>query len=302
MLLQSFRYWLPVLLLFVCLGISAAAPVTVPELVASKVAPQTVTYKTIGETALSLHLFQPEGAAPKGGRPAMVFIHGGGWGSGSPELFFPHCRYFAGRGLVAVSVQYRLVTKTSGTTVLDCVQDCLSAVRYLRQHAKELGIDPTCIAVAGDSAGGHLAACVGILRGCDAAGEDKRISSAANAMILYNPITDTTGKWGRGMGKELALQLSPVHHLRRKLPPTLLMHGDRDTIVDIDDSRTFEAFMRQYRNRCDFLELPGANHAFVLPNYGTLAQNVQALRTTDTFLASLGYLHDAPTLVETKGK
>ena len=117
---------------------------------------------------LRLYLVYPELATPSERRPAVVFLHGGGWGAGNPDQWFPQCRYFALRGLVGVSVQYRL--KSDTTTVAECVTDCKSAIRYLRRNAGGLGIDPEKIVVVGESAGGHLAAALGTIEGYDEPG------------------------------------------------------------------------------------------------------------------------------------
>lgn len=79
----------------------------------------------------------------------IVTIHGGGWGAGDPSLLAPHCRYFSSRGLVAVNVEYRLVSKGSTVRIADCVADCRDAIRFVRESAVSLGIDPERIAVAG---------------------------------------------------------------------------------------------------------------------------------------------------------
>ena len=76
---------------------------------------------------------------------AIVFFFGGGWVGGTPKQFFPHCTYLASRGMVAISAEYR-VKDRHGVTPLECVLDGKSAVRWVRAHASELGIDPTLIA------------------------------------------------------------------------------------------------------------------------------------------------------------
>ena len=154
--------------------------------------PTEVVYKHTAQGDLQLFCFQPTDDKSKGACPAAVWIHGGGWTGGTCESFFPMARYTATRGAASFVVEYRLV-KTNGTvTVADCVADCKSAVRYLRSHAAELSIDPHRIAVLGESAGGHLAACVGTLDGFDDPADNLRISARPDALVLYNPLTDFT--------------------------------------------------------------------------------------------------------------
>ena len=84
-----------------------------------------MSYKTVEGTQLGMHIFKPYGHKPTDRRPAVVFIHGGGFVSGKPSFFFPHCRYFASRCAVAFSINYRLVQK-KGLAAFDAVGDCLT--------------------------------------------------------------------------------------------------------------------------------------------------------------------------------
>ena len=140
--------------------------------------PRTVEYKP----GQSLLVYAPLGTNA-GPRPAVIFIHGGGWHSWNPEQFALDARSYAARGLVGISVGYRL-TKPPATTVLDCVADVKSAVRWIRKHAGELGVDPARIVMLGDSAGGHLAAVTALLPGLDAPDDDLTISPRPDVLVL----------------------------------------------------------------------------------------------------------------------
>ena len=106
---------------------------------------QALVYKTVdkqGEASeLQLQVFLPKGHQSSDCRPAAVFFHGGGWYGGTPDHMYPQCRYLALRGMVAISVQYRTIN-VFGTTPKECVKDGKSAMRWVRTHAAELGIDP----------------------------------------------------------------------------------------------------------------------------------------------------------------
>ena len=142
-------------------------------------------------------------------RPAVVFFFGGGWNGGSPSQFAPHCEYLASRGMVAMTADYRVKSR-QGTTPFDCVEDGKSAIRYVRQHAKELGVDPKKIAAGGGSAGGHVAAATGTVRGMDEKNEDSGISSKPDALILFNPVYDNGPKASVTIGsKEDTLKYPP---------------------------------------------------------------------------------------------
>ena len=267
-------------------------------------APNVFAYKTVGDVTLNLNVFSPKDAAPGDARTAVVWIHGGGWRGGNPDMFFPHCRYYALRGAVAISVQYRLAG-TKNATVFDCIRDCRSAMRYIRSHAQELGIDPTRIAVMGDSAGGHLAACLGILGGFDESGEDVSIPVVPAAMVLYNPVLNLTApSWVRlftpdadHTAEELARSSSPLFFIGKNAPPAIVLHGLEDTVVPFATSVEFTRLMAAQKNRCDLVLYGQNGHAFVVIDYNAPDSMVtRAVRAGDDFLVGLGLLDGPPSL------
>src|SRR6478752_473806 len=110
-------------------------------------------YKTIGDRKLTIDFDYPPGWKATDKRPAIVFFFGGGWTKGSPTQFKPQAEYFAKRGLVCGRADYRVRGK-DGVTPDKCVEDALSAMRWVRGHAAQLGTDPDRIVAAGGSAGG----------------------------------------------------------------------------------------------------------------------------------------------------
>jgi acetyl esterase/lipase len=225
----------------------------------------------------------------------------------------PHARYTAARGAVGFNIEYRLL-KPGGPLISDCLADCKSAIRFIRSHAAELGVDPKRIAVAGDSAGGHLAAALGTLEGFDDPADDLTVSARPDAMILYNPIVDLTeGNWirfavaGGALADrqspqpatprdfQRARDLSPLFHVRAGQPPALLIHGLADTVVPPDQARRFAAAARAAGNRCDLILVPDTGHAFAVAYWKYPESSVvAALRDTDRFLTSLGYFSGDP--------
>ncbi|GAH69662.1 unnamed protein product, partial [marine sediment metagenome] len=241
---------------------------------------------------LRLHIFNPSGLDQSDKRPAIVFFFGGGWVSGSPGQFFPHCQYLASRGMVAISAEYR-VKNRHGTTPLECVADGKSAVRWVRTHAGELGVDPDRIAAGGGSAGGHVAASAGIVQGLDEEHEDASVSSVPNALVLFNPVVDLSVVADR-FG-ERGLAISPVRHVREDLPPTIIFHGTADQLVPIESVERFCEKMTEAGNRCELVKFEGRPHAFF--NYGTSKEDyADTVRRADRFLTSLGYLEGDATI------
>jgi len=123
---------------------SQARPSRVIEPLAAKLEPsQKTVYKAVDGRELELHIFEPEGHdATTDRRSCFLIIHGGGWTGGEPRKFYTIADHYAKKGMLAISLQYRLIDAQAGITVFDCVKDGRSAVRWLRAHALPLGIDP----------------------------------------------------------------------------------------------------------------------------------------------------------------
>ncbi len=106
-------------------------------------ASEQVVYKKVGEIDLTLDIEKPADWKATDKRPAIVFYFGGGWVSGTPTQFQKQSEYLATRGMVGIRVKYRTIPKGDKLPLL-CCADAKSAMRYVRSHAAELGIDPTC--------------------------------------------------------------------------------------------------------------------------------------------------------------
>lgn len=254
----------------------------------SQITDEQVVYKQTPQGELKLHIFE---CGRRSNRPAVVFFFGGGWVGGSVQQFLPHCRYFAAKGMVAIAAEYRIRNK-HGTTPFECVADGKSAIRYVRAHAKELGINPSKIVASGGSAGGHVAACTAIIEGFDETAEDKTISSKPNVLVLFNPVIDTTERgYGAEKLKGQTETLSPVHHVVSGLPPTIIFHGTADTTVPFENVERFCMKMHDAGNRCELVPFEGMKHGFF--NYTREEDHASYNATTqraEQFLRSLGYI------------
>jgi acetyl esterase/lipase len=169
-------------------------------------------------------------------------------------------------------------------------------VRWVRANAARLGIDPERIAVGGGSAGGHLAASVATLPGLDTAKDDKSVSCLPNALVLFNPGTvmapfpglDLKG-FGAGLDKARfgcePTEISPIHHVKKGTPPTIIFHGKADTTVPYSTVEKFAEVMKATGNRCDLIGYEGQPHGFF-----NKSKYAETLAGADDFLVSLGYL------------
>lgn len=251
------------------------------------------TYKSIGDTKLDLYIFSPDSPT---NAPAIVFFFGGGWQNGTPQQFELQCRELAKRGMVAITADYRVASR-HGVKPTACVADARSAVRWIREHAEELGIDPSKIAAAGGSAGGHIAACSALIDQFDESSEDKNISATPNALVLFNPalvLAPIDGFDASGFGTRVPedrlgtqpINISPAHHVIREAPPTIIFHGKQDTTVPFDSAVAFSKIMTQLGNRCELKAYDGQKHGFF--NNDRFKQ--ETLDQTDAFLVSLGWL------------
>jgi acetyl esterase/lipase len=256
-------------------------------------------YKTVGDTQLKLWIFSPATAS---NAPAIVFFFGGGWSSGSPQQFEQQCRYLAKRGMVAITADYRVKTRHDAKPI-QCVADARSAIRWVRSHAVQLGIDPHRIVAAGGSAGGHLAACTAVISEFDEKSEDATVSAEPNALVLFNPALvlaplpgmDPTGFGTRVPAERLGTEparISPVHHVKAGTPPTIIFHGRDDTTVPFKTVEAFATAMKRAGNRCELVGFDGQKHGFF--NHEPFL--TQTLEAADKFLVSLGYLRGAATL------
>lgn len=260
----------------------------VEEMAAGLEPTRTIVYKKVGDRELHLQVFDPPGHQATDRRPAVLFIHGGGWTGGAPRRMYPFAAHFAKLGLVGISVEYRLIDKKAGTTPFECVRDGRTAVRHVRAHAKELGVDPVRVTVSGASAGGHVAAGTALFDGVDEAGEDTKVSCVPNALVLLYPVIDTS-KEGYGQAKIGAKwkELSPLHQVRRGLPPTILFHATADTVTPFRGAQAFQEAMHKAGNRCELVAHEGGKHGYLLYEQSLYDET---LRKTEDFLRPLGLL------------
>jgi acetyl esterase len=216
---------------------------------------EKMLYKKTPQEDMYLYLLRPLKPAKKA-LPAIVYFSGGGWVNGGVYKQIPNPAWFRDHGIIGIVADYRVKSRHE-TSPLECIEDAKSAIRYVRAHAKELGIDPTKIIAAGGSAGGHIAACT-FIDGGDAVGENQKISSKPNALVLHNPVL------GEGFGKEffdVHPEFSPILKIKKGWPPTILSNGTKDKTTPYEVAEKFTQQMKKAGNVCELITVKDADHS-----------------------------------------
>jgi len=236
-----------------------------------------VEYARIGEHVLKLDLHQP---IEKSRSPLIVWVHGGAWRSGSKKGM--PLGKLVEDGYPVASVDYRLSTEAKFPAQ---IHDLKAAIRFLRGHETELKVATKKIVIAGDSAGAHLAALVGVSNGNTelegAVGNDRTQSSDVQGIISFfgaaNLTTILNQSTPHGLNVRVpALQLllgdyptnvldlarlaSPVFHVDAADPPLLLLHGDQDPQMPINQSHELCGAYQKVKASVQFEVVHGAAH------------------------------------------
>lgn len=245
-------------------------------------------YVTNGHPRQKLDLYLP---AQGTNLPLVVWIHGGAWLAGSKE----QCRALPllKDGFAAASVNYRLSQHAIFPAQLE---DCKAAIRWLRAHARQYGIDPDRIGVWGESAGGHLAALLGTTGDITEfdTGENLDVSSRVQAVCDWFGPTDfiqmnrfpevqdhdaPDSPESRLIGgpvlenKDKARRANPITYVSKDDPPFLIMHGDKDRLVPINQSELLAEALKSAGLKVTFHVVRGAGHGFGAPEHFGLVRN-----------------------------
>ena len=237
-----------------------------------------LVYVEGGHERQKLDLYLPEKA--EGPLPLIVWVHGGGWQNGSKDGCPPLRAGYVAQGYAVASINYRL----SGHAVFPAqIEDCKAAIRWLRAHAKEYSLDPQRFGVWGSSAGGHLVALIGT------SGDVKEFdvgahldqSSRVQAVCDYYGPTDFTvfvttpgyeshatdaspeAKLIGGavmQNKDKAARVNPITYVTKDDPPFLIVHGDKDPTVPVNQSQLLFEALKRTEVSAHFHTIHGAGH------------------------------------------
>ncbi len=239
------------------------------------------TYKVVAGKELHLSVFLPSGYQGSSKRyPTILLFHGGSWRTGEPSMHYPDCLYWRKRGMVAISVDYRLKDRDGIDVPLECVKDAKSAMRFLRANADRLKIDVEKIVAAGASAGGQLAAALATISSAETNDDcyDPAIPCRPAAVVLYNP-------YFKGVP-----ELSPPEHLVAGLPPFITFLGDKDPAVSIESLLGFHRALKQSGVTSEYYVGKGGAHGFCNGRNHTNRFFYWSLELADRFLVQQGIL------------
>ncbi len=193
------------------------------------------------------------------GRPGVLLIHGGGWVGGDKTNLQGRCEAFAKNGIVSVTINYRLADSSKPSTRWPAqLDDAMAALQWTIDHSGELGLNPGHICVYGESAGGHIALWLGI--------SDKRVAGVIDA---FGP-TDLgrLGKQVENVLNALVGDASNFHDLRTAsplwsigpdLPPTLIIQGEKDTLITPDQSVMLYDAMKNQGDSVNMIKYQGGH-------------------------------------------
>jgi acetyl esterase/lipase len=250
---------------------------------------KNITFAEYGKKKVRLDVYKAADAQPGDKRPGVLQIHGGGWVFGDKrEQGVPLLNHLAANGWVGINANYRLSPRAKFPAHLI---DLKKAIKWYREHAEEHGADPNFLCVTGGSAGGHLAALVGLTPNDPEYQEGfEDIDTSMRAAVPFYGVYDMTnrkGHWHKDtvrrffgpwvLGKKLEedpdafRKASPMDLVRSDAPPFFVIHGSHDTLVPVEDAREFVELLRAVsESPVLYAEMKGAEHAFeVFPSYRT---------------------------------
>ena len=291
------------------------APVVLPFLMKRRAGVQVQRNVVFGEGTtkrgkvlqLRLDVVKGAGTSPGDKRPGILQIHGGGWVIGDKrEQGWPLLNHLAANGWVGVNANYRLSPRVGFPEHL---VDCKKAIAWWREHAEEHGGDPDFLCVTGGSAGGHLAALVGLTAGDPQFQPgfeevDTRVDAAVPFYGVYD-FTNRGGHWHKDTVRRFIEPMvmqrkhaddpaafaaySPMDRVHADAPPFLVIHGSLDTLAPVEDAREFVGRLQAVSEApVLYAEMQGAQHAFeIFPSY----RAARVIEAVERFLHSVHRAH-----------
>ena len=266
-------------LLILCMGCSALTFWKKPPAlgaVAEKIQSDVIYSRASGEE-LKLDVFFPTNTTGRG-FPVVMYVHGGGWQTGSKSMLsmMPGTSELLRRGYLVVAINYRLAPQHKFPAM---IEDAKCAVRFLRAQAKDFNLDPAHIGVMGDSSGGHLVALLGLTypsAGFEGEGWTDQSSHVQAVVDLYGPTDFASGNsnfitlkviqdaFGATNTTDPILKsANPVTYVSSRAPPFLILHGDHDNLVDLQQSAELDARLKAAGVDSTFVVVTNLAHGYV---------------------------------------
>lgn len=288
---RHLKQW-PVHLLAIAGLCLSARPVCADRPPARSEPGKEVIYKNSGGVDQKMEIYFPPNHDPSTAKvPGILLIHGGGWVGGDLSHFRYACQYFAKRGCVAGTINYRMLTKEESQKLPAdasrkqvCITDGKSALRWFKQHSGELGIDPNRIVIGGGSAGGHIAMLSTIGRGLDDPADPAGVGTDVVAYLLFNPAFTLPGKD--------QAEVNVFAQLRPGVAPSIFFFGDHDEWKEAGDALRSELSKQGAKTVCWVARNQG--HGF----WQKTGWYNECLLEADRFLVSLGILKGQSPLPE----
>lgn len=248
-------------------------------------------YKHSAGKPRQMEIYFPPGHDPARAKvPGVILFHGGSWSGGNLNQFRVACAYFASRGLVCATAEYQKLGAADAkklpageTKKRVCVIDAKSAIRWFKQHAGELGIDPQRIIAGGGSAGGHISALATMNPGLNDPADPKAFDTSIVAYLWFNPAFDT--------GDTKDPEIDILRHLKADLPPAIVFFGDQDPWKKGWDT-AHAKWEKLGTQTIDLQIAPGQSHSF----FNKDPWRTVTLIAADRFLVKQGLLTGEPPL------
>ena len=262
-----------------------------------------IVYAKYGDLEIKLQIIKPCEGDKK--YPLVVYVQGSAWKGQDLYGAIPNLSNIATKGYVIASVEIRDTGKAQFPAALE---DVKCAIRFMRKNADTYAIDPERVAVWGDSSGGHLSLMTGLTMGEYNNGLYAEQSDEVCAVVDYFGVSNllTLGKYNDALDHdsaecpeglliggrvkdniELSKKASPVYQdLTKKLPPFLIIHGDSDNIVHVNQSIELYKTLKEHGQSATFYKVTGADHG------GPGIWNLQVLNITEQFLSANLKRHD----------
>lgn len=225
-----------------------------------KDASEIKAYRTIDGITLNAHIFYPENHDKNQAKPTHLFFHGGGWAIGLPEWSYSSCKSAAKEGRVAIAFDYRK-RNVYGTDIKASVSDALTAIAWVRENAKELGIDPNKVLADGFSAGAHLALVSSMIENREDFGVISSFSSRPDALVLGSCPYDIAGRDVYNI-KYDTKTISPLYLIKENLPPIFAYHAEEDRMVKFSEFEKFRNAIEKTKNSFTSRSYLGVGHFF----------------------------------------